>query len=117
MTEQKSYRPLVYICSRFAGNREENLRRTEEFCRFAMDEGMIPLSGTLAFSPFMNDENIAERTEAISWDLILMGKCDECWALVTDTGISPGMAVEIERAKKRRQKVRYFNERFEEVQL
>ena len=117
MTEQKSYRPLVYICSRFAGNREENLRRTEEFCRFAMDEGMIPLSGTLAFSPFMNDENIVERTEAISWDLILMCKCDECWALVTDAGISPGMTVEIERAKKRRQKVRYFNERFEEVQL
>ena len=117
MTEQKSYRPLVYICSRFAGNREENLRRTKEFCRFAMDEGMIPLSGTLAFSPFMNDENILERTEAISWDLILMGKCDECWALVTDEGISPGMTVEIERAKKRRQKVRYFNERYEEVQL
>ena len=55
--------------------------------------------------------------EKITWDLILMGKCDECWALVTDEGISPGMTVEIERAKKRRQKVRYFNERYEEVQL
>ena len=34
MTEQKSYRPLVYICSRFSGNKEENLKATEDFCRF-----------------------------------------------------------------------------------
>lgn len=117
MTNERSYRPLVYICSRFAGDEEGNLRKTGEFCRFAMEVGMIPLSGTLAFSPFLNDESVADRSQALSWDMILMGKCDEVWALVTEEGISPGMTLEIARAKKRRQTIRYFNERFEEVQL
>ena len=47
-------------------------------------------------------------------DIVLMGKCQEVWVL--NERITRGMSIEIEKAKKRRQTVRYFNSRYEEVQ-
>ena len=114
MNEQRSYRPLVYVCSRYAGDTEANLERTRAFCRFALDQGQIPLSGALAFSSLLDDEDPQQRDLAIFMDLILMGKCSELWVLGDE--ISDGMAAEIERAKKRRQPIRYFNSSFEEVE-
>jgi hypothetical protein len=62
----------------------------------------------------MNDSNKAERDDAIFMDIVLMGKCQEVWVL--NERITCGMSIEIEKAKKRRQTVRYFNSRYEEVQ-
>lgn len=115
MTEQRSYRPLVYICSKYAGDVEGNLERTRAFCRFALEQGQIPLSGVLALSPVMDDSDPEERGLALFMDLVLMGKCDEVWVLGDE--ISAGMAMEIERAKKRRQKIRYFTSSHEEVDV
>lgn len=111
----KNYRPLVYICSKYAGDTEENLERTRRFCRYAFEKGRIPLSGVLAFTPFMDDSDPDQRGSAIFMDMVLMGKCDELWVLGDE--ISGGMAIEIERARKRRQKIRWFNSRFEEVEV
>jgi hypothetical protein len=65
------------------------------------------------FPQFMDDTNEEERELAIFMDIILMGKCQEVWVL-GDT-ISRGMRIEIEKANKRKQRVRYFNKNFEEV--
>ena len=46
-------------------------------------------------------------------DVILLGKCDELW--VFGDRISEGMKTEIDVAKKRRQKIRYFNASMQEV--
>lgn len=46
-------------------------------------------------------------------DIVLMVKCSELWVL-GDT-VSAGMEAEIAKAKQRRQKVRYFNSKYEEV--
>ena len=62
----------------------------------------------------MNDSSKAEREDAIFMDIVLMGKCQEVWVL--NERITRGMSIEIEKAKKRRQTVRYFNSRYEEVQ-
>ena len=62
----------------------------------------------------MDDSSKAERDTAIHMDIVLMGKCQEVWVL--NERITRGMSIEIEKAKKRRQKVRYFNSNFEEVQ-
>ena len=112
--EGRTYRPLVYICSPFSSDPEGNTRRAREFCRFALGKGQIPLAPHLMFPQFMSDAEPAERELALFMDIILMGKCDELWVL-GDT-ISAGMSVEIEKAKKRRQKIRYFNSLFEEVE-
>ena len=108
------FMPLVYICSPYRSNPDANMERTRKFCRFALDHGQIPLAATLMFPQFMDDRNPAERELAIFMDIVLMGKCHEVWVL-GDT-VSEGMAEEIDRAKKRRQRVRYFNSKFQEVE-
>ncbi|WP_077316386.1 DUF7768 domain-containing protein [Listeria monocytogenes] len=109
-----AFKPLVYICSPFSGDIENNNKRTRAFCRFALDKGNIPLAPHLLFPQFMDDSNEKERELAIFMDIILMGKCQEVWVL--GDVISRGMSIEIEKAKKRRQPVRYFNKDFEEVE-
>lgn len=109
-----AFKPLVYICSPFSGDIENNNKRTRAFCRFALDKGNIPLAPHLLFPQFMDDSNEQERDLAIFMDIILMGKCQEVWVL--GDVISRGMSIEIEKAKKRRQPVRYFNKDFKEVE-
>ncbi len=110
--EQK-FRPLVYICSPYSGDVEGNRQRTVEFCRFAIESGQIPLAPHLMFPQFMIDNDPKQRELALFMDVVLMGKCSEVWVL--GDRISEGMTVEISKAKQRRQKIRYFNSGFEEV--
>ena len=109
--EKKDFRPLVYICSPYSGDTEANTERARRYCRFALDNGQIPLAPHLIYPQFMDEAT--ERDLALFIGIVLMGKCQEVW--VCGDTISEGMAAEIDRALKRRQKVRYFNSDFEEV--
>ena len=111
--QDRKYRPLVYVASAYSGDVTTNTEKAKQYCRFAMEQGKIPLVPHLIFSQFMNDDDPAERELAIFMDVILLGKCDELW--VFGDSISEGMSVEIEVAKKRRQPIRYFNGNLEEV--
>lgn len=114
MAKKKStFKPLVYICSPYSGDVEKNVNNTRRFCRFAFEKNCIPIAPHLLFPQFLDDDNPKEREFAMLMDIVLMGKCSEIWVL--NTRISSGMAREIEKAKKRRQKIRYFNEKYEEV--
>ena len=108
-----AFRPLVYICSPFSGDIEGNKQKAAEFAFFAYKQGCIPLTPHLLF-PFMNDESREERTLALRMDIILMGKCQEVWVL--SERITSGMSAEIEKATRRHQTVRYFNNDFVEVE-
>ena len=108
-----AFRPLVYICAPFSGTVKENVLKATRFAEFAFNRGCIPLTPHLLF-PFMDDSNGKERDLAIFMDIILMGKCQEVWVL--GDIISKGMSLEIEKAKKRRQPIRYFSENFKEVE-
>lgn len=66
-TTDKLYRPLVYICSPYSGDTEANLAKARNFCRFALDQGQIPLAPHLMFPQFMNDADPVERELAILW--------------------------------------------------
>ncbi len=111
--EKPAFRPLVYVCAPYSGDVEENTKRAAAFAKYAYDKGNIPLTAHLLF-PFMNDTNEEDRRTAIFMDIVLMGKCQEVWVLGNE--ITRGMRIEIEKAKKRRQKVRYFNSEFQEVE-
>lgn len=111
--QDRKYRPLVYVCSAYSGDVTVNTEKAKQYCRFALEQGQIPLAPHLMFPLFMNDDDPAERELAIFMDVILLGKCDELW--VFGDSISEGMSVEIEVAKKRRQPIRYFNSNMEEV--
>lgn len=110
MTAEKKavYRPLVYICSPYAGDTAENVKNARRYSRFAFEQNTIPFAAHLLFPQFMNDENPIEREAAMHFNYVLLGKCDELW--VFGNTISSGMAHEIGIAKKRRQKIRYFSE-------
>lgn len=111
--KDREYRPLVYVASAYSGDMAANTEKTKQYCRYALEQGQIPLAPHLMFPLFMNDADPEERELAIFMDVILLGKCDELW--VFGDRISEGMKTEIDVAKKRRQKIRYFNASMQEV--
>ena len=113
MAGKRAYRPLVYICSPFAGDMEGNAQKARRYSRFAVGNGAIPVAPHLLFPQFLDDRKPAERAVGIFAGLVLLGKCDQLW--VFGSTISTGMAAEIEKAEKRDMVIRYFTEDCEEV--
>jgi len=101
------YRPLVYICSPYAGDTERNTERARAYCRFAVEQGAIPFAPHLLFPQFLDDNNIEERSLAMFMNKILQGKCDEVWVL--GRVITKGMKQELDLAYKRKQSIRFFD--------
>lgn len=110
---KKAYRPLVYICSPFAGDVENNINMARVYSRFAVRNACIPLAPHLLFPQFMDDSVPAERSIALFMGMVLLGKCEQVW--VFGNTISKGMAAEIEKAEKKNMPIRYFTEELEEV--
>ena len=110
---QRSFRPLVYVCSPLSGDVDINQENARRYCRYVVDSGCIPLAPHLFFPQFMNDANPKERDLAMFMDIVLLSKCSELW--VFGERISNGMRIEIERAKLKGQLVRYFSDLCEEV--
>ena len=109
------YRPIVYICSPYAGDVKANVLNARRYCRFAVDTGYIPIAPHLYFPRFMNDANPRERDLALFMDIVLLTKCAQLW--VFGETISKGMGIEIEKAKRKGQTIRYFTENCQEVSV
>jgi hypothetical protein len=111
--ERRRFRPLVYVCSPYAGDVSENVRRARNYCRFAVGKGYIPLAPHLLYPQFMDDADALQRRLALAFALVLLCKCEELW--VFGDIVSGGMAEEIEKAKRRGVPIRYFNSNCKEV--
>lgn len=109
----RTFRPIVYICSPYAGDVETNVQKARRYCRFAVDKGYIPIAPHLLFTQFLNDDSPKERQLGIFFGNAVMSKCSEVW--VFGEHISNGMEAEIKRAKWKNYRLRYFNEDSEEV--
>lgn len=110
---RRMYRPLVYICSPYAGEVERNVNMARVYSRFAVRNACIPLASHLLYPQFMDDGNPAERSLALFMGLVLLTKCDQVWVFGRE--VSAGMAAEIAKAEKKKIPVRYFTEEMEEV--
>ncbi|MBR2912507.1 MAG: DUF4406 domain-containing protein [Oscillospiraceae bacterium] len=108
-----AFRPIVYICSPYSGNVERNTENARRYSRFAVDQHCLPITPHIYFTQFMNDEIPDERETALFMNWVLMSKCAELW--VFGDVISKGMKAEIDRAKRRHLKIRYFTEEMEEI--
>ena len=108
-----TFRPIVYICSPYAGDVESNVKAAQRYSRFAVDTGYLPIAPHLLFPQFMNDRDVKERQLGLFFGNVLMSKCAEVW--VFGSRISSGMEAEIERAKRKNYTVRYFNSDLKEV--
>ncbi len=108
---KRSYRPLVYICSRYSGDIVVNTEAAKGYSRFAVDQGAIPFAPHLLLPLYMKEES--ERELAMFMDMIFLGKCDEVWVFGKEH--SEGMKAEMDRARKLGKKIRYFDEFREEA--
>ena len=109
----RAFRPIVYICSPYAGDVEKNVEAAQRYSRFAVDKGYIPIAPHLLFPQFLNDRNPKERQLGLFFGNALMSKCSEVW--VFGSRISAGMEDEIKRARWKNYRLRHFTENCEEV--
>lgn len=108
-----AFRPIVYICSPYSGDTEKNIENARKYSRFAVDCHYLPITPHIYFTQFMNDNIPEERETAIIMNLVLMSKCEQLW--VFGDNLSTGMKAEIDRAKRKHMKIRYFTEEMEEM--
>lgn len=111
--KKAAYLPLVYVCSPYAGDVENNVANAKRYSRFAIENRAIPVTPHLLYPQFMNDEDESEREMAMHFNYVLLGKCSEVW--IFGGVISRGMAREIALAKKRKMKLRWFTQDLKEV--
>ena len=109
----RAFRPIVYICSPFAGDIEKNVVATRTYSRFAVEQGYIPIAPHLLFPQFLDDSDPKERELGLFFGNAIMSKCSEIWAF--GNRISEGMKAEINRAKWKNYRLRYFTEECQEV--
>lgn len=108
--DRYDYRPVVYICSPFSGDTEENMEKARGYCRYAVDKGVIPLAPHLLLPQYMDEGT--ERDLALFMDLVLLTKCKEVW--VFGGRITEGMQTEITNASRRGMPVRFIKREDEE---
>ena len=107
-----AFRPIVYICSPYSGDTERNIKNAKRYSRFAVDKHYLPIAPHIYFTQFMDNCIPEERDTAIFMNWVLMSKCVELW--VFGENISAGMKAEIDRAKRKHMRIRYFTEELEE---
>ena len=105
----RAFRPIVYICSPYAGDVERNTAAARRYSRFAVDAGYIPIAPHLLFPQFLDDNKPKERELGLFFGNAILSKCAEMW--VFGDLISEGM----ERATWKGHRIRYFSETCEEV--
>lgn len=111
--ELHKFRPIVYICSPFAGDIKTNVRKARRYSRFAVKQGFLPITPHLLFPQFLDDTNADEREVGLFMGKVLLAKCVEIW--VFGDVISKGMRQEIQKARWKGMQIRYFTEQLQEV--
>ena len=87
----------VFVCSRYAGDVERNVRIAMALCRMVADRGDAPFAPHLLYTQFMDEHDPAERDKGIRLGLEFIGACDRILVYRAE-GVSEGMQREIETA-------------------
>jgi len=111
--KRTAFRPLVFICSPYAGDTDTNIQNARRFCRFAVEQNCIPIAPHLLFPQFLDDANASDRAAGLFFGKVLLGKCTELWVFGEE--ITAGMAAEIVRAKYKGLAIRQFYTNCQEV--
>ena len=96
---------LVYICSPYAGDIENNVEFAKAACRYAIEHSNAPLAVHLLYPLVLNDAVPEERKIGIQMGLRVLSSCEELW--VFGDKISHGMELEISEAKRMGMPIRY----------
>ena len=104
---EKSNRPMVFICSPYAGCIKENVQNARRYSRFAYLSGYMPITPHLMYPLFLDDKQTKERIDGMDMGLRLLDLCEELW--VFGDRYSSGMQREIAHAIARFMTIRYFD--------
>jgi hypothetical protein len=88
---------------------ENNMKLAECLCRIVVLRGFVPIAPHIIFTRFLDDNSQNERELGLACGLELLKLCNEMWVCNFD-GISTGMQLEIDSAKKWGIKIRYFGD-------
>jgi hypothetical protein len=113
ITPKNCERPVVYIASPYKGDNIGNVKNAIRYCKFAVRKGYFPIAPHIWLPLFLDDENPAERSLALSFGLRLLNGVSELW--VFGERISEGMRGEIEKAEELEIPVRYFGDNLKEM--
>lgn len=96
---------LVYICSPYRGNVEENVKNARAYSLEAMMQhpDVLPIAPHLLFTQYLDDTDPEQRRIGLSASLDLLSICDELWVYGEP---SEGMAAEIRLAEELDIKIR-----------
>ena len=114
MENTMNHKPLIYICSPYAGNIEKNRFLAMMYSRVAVTNGYVPIAPHLLFPQFLHDDSEEERALGMECGLELLDLCDEIWVMIGE-GVSEGMEKEIDYARKACIPIRFFNLAVKEV--
>jgi hypothetical protein len=100
----------IYVCSRLAGDIENNIEKAKGYARFVAKEcGAIPIAPHIYFTQFLDDSLDEERAFGTLAGLQLLSECDELWYF--GDSVSKGMVTEIIAAKEQSIPVRYVSDK------
>lgn len=111
-TEIKA-RPKVYIVSKYAGNVEQNTAAAISYARFAIEKKRLPVVSHLLYPQILDDSDPEQRELGLLFGQALLAICEEVWVFGTEH--STGMQAEIHEARKLNKRIRFYNERLEEI--
>ena len=114
LQRKNKYRPLVYICSRYAGDVDKNVEAAIKYSRFAIEQDAIPMTVHLLYPQILDDSNPKERKLGLFFGEVLLDVCRDMW-IFGDGEYSSGMQKEYEHALKKGYTIRYFTEALEEI--
>lgn len=89
---------LVYICSPYAGDIENNIMFAKAACCCAAEQGCAPIAVHLIYPQILDDTVPSERERGIRMGLRALASCEELW--VCGERISHGMGFEIAEAER-----------------
>lgn len=89
---------LVYICSPYAGEVEQNVRFAQDACRYAIAQNYAPLAVHLLYPQLLNDAVPEERNLGIQMGLRVLTVCEELW--LCGSIVSIGMLCELKEAER-----------------
>lgn len=109
---ERIHRPKVYIVSKYAGDIEANTASAIRYCRFAIEQGYMPIASHLLYPQILNDNDPDERELGLMFGIALLAKCNEVWCFGDEK--SAGMLQEIKIALKLKKRLRFFSVEQEE---
>ena len=100
-------RRKIYVASRYAGDVEANVKAAIRYCRLVIDRGYMPIASHLLYPQILHDDDPVERELGMLFGLALLRDCDEVWVFGE---VSPGVAREVEEAKRLQKRIRFVEE-------